>query len=62
MLMGIELCLSSMLTQLSAACTFFQFLGVTWLFREVNYIHTLDVCFAFYVNKYIDYHAFETTF
>ncbi|KAF9790606.1 hypothetical protein BJ322DRAFT_1104263 [Thelephora terrestris] len=30
--------------------------------REINFSHTLDVFTAFYVNKYIDYHAFETVF
>lgn len=30
--------------------------------REINFSHTLDVFAAFYVNKYIDYHAFETVF
>jgi hypothetical protein len=30
--------------------------------REINFSHTLDVFTAFYVNKYIDYHAFETLF
>lgn len=30
--------------------------------REINFTHTLDVFAAFYVNKYIDYHAFETVF
>ena len=30
--------------------------------REINFTHTLDVFVAFYVNKYIDYHAFETVF
>ena len=28
--------------------------------REVNFTNTLDVFKAFYLNKYIDYHAFET--
>jgi hypothetical protein len=28
--------------------------------REINFSHTLDVFSAFYLNKYIDYHAFET--
>ena len=28
--------------------------------REINFTHTLDVFKAFYLNKYIDYHAFET--
>ena len=30
--------------------------------REVNFSHTLDIFTAFYANKYIDYHAFETVF
>ena len=30
--------------------------------RETNFSHTLDIFTAFYVNKYIDYHAFETVF
>ena len=30
--------------------------------REINFSHTLDIFTAFYVNKYIDYHAFETLF
>ena len=30
--------------------------------REMNFSHTLDVFTAFYVNKYIDYHAFKTLF
>lgn len=30
--------------------------------REVNFSHTLSIFTAFYVNKYIDYHAFETVF
>lgn len=30
--------------------------------RGINFSHTLDVFTAFYVNKYIDYHAFETVF
>lgn len=28
--------------------------------REINFTHTLDAFKAFYLNKYIDYHAFET--
>ncbi|KAF9780987.1 hypothetical protein BJ322DRAFT_1112381 [Thelephora terrestris] len=28
--------------------------------REINFSHTLDVFSAFYLNNYIDYHAFET--
>jgi len=30
--------------------------------REINFSNTLDVFAAFYVNKYIDYHAFEVMF
>ena len=30
--------------------------------REINFSHTLDIFTAFYVNKYIDYHAFKTVF
>ena len=30
--------------------------------REINFSHTLDVFTAFYVNKYTDYHTFETVF
>ena len=30
--------------------------------REVNFSNTLDIFTAFYVNKYIDYHAFETVY
>lgn len=30
--------------------------------REINFSNTLDIFSAFYVNKYIDYHAFETMF
>ena len=30
--------------------------------REINFSHTLDIFTAFYMNKYIDYHAFETVF
>ena len=29
---------------------------------DINFSHTLDIFTAFYVNKYIDYHAFETLF
>ena len=28
--------------------------------REINFTDTLNVFKAFYLNKYIDYHAFET--
>jgi hypothetical protein len=30
--------------------------------REINFSNTLDIFSTFYVNKYIDYHAFETVF
>ena len=30
--------------------------------REINFSHTLDVFTGFYVNKYIDCHAFKTVF
>lgn len=30
--------------------------------REINFSHTLDIFTAFYLNKFIDYHAFETLF
>jgi hypothetical protein len=30
--------------------------------REINFSDTLDAFTAFYVNKYIDYHAFEIAF
>ena len=30
--------------------------------REINFSHSLDIYEVFYVNKYIDYHAFETVF
>jgi hypothetical protein len=30
--------------------------------REINFSHMLDIFTAFYINKYIDYHAFETVF
>jgi hypothetical protein len=30
--------------------------------REINFTHTLDVFKAFYLNKYIDYHAFQTLY
>ena len=38
------------------------FCGDVTVPREVNFSHTLDIFTAFYVNKYIDYHAFETLF
>jgi hypothetical protein len=30
--------------------------------REINYTQTLDIYRSFYVNKYIDHHAFEIAF
>jgi len=30
--------------------------------REINYMQTLDVFRSFYVNKYVDHHAFEIAF
>ena len=38
------------------------FAGNTAIPREISFSDTLDTFAAFYVNKYIDYHAFETTF
>lgn len=32
------------------------------VYREINYTHVLDVYASFYVNKYIDHHAFEVAF
>ena len=32
------------------------------VYREINYTQTLDVFQSFYVNKYIDHHAFEIAF
>jgi len=32
------------------------------VYRELNYMNVLDVYKAFYVNKYIDHHAFEIAF
>ena len=30
--------------------------------REINFTHTLDIFKAFYLNRYIDYHTFDTLF
>ena len=38
------------------------FNGAVTVPREINFSNTLDVFTAFYVNKYIDYHAFEVMF
>lgn len=32
------------------------------ILREINFTHMLNVFKAFYLNKYIDYHAFKTVF
>ena len=32
------------------------------VYQEVNYMNVLDVYTSFYVNKYIDHHAFEIAF
>ena len=39
-----------------------QFPSTTQLPREINYTQTLDVYQSFYVNKYVDHHAFEIAF
>ena len=37
-------------------------LAATIVYREVNFTNTLDVYRSFYVNKYVDHHAFEIAF
>jgi len=32
------------------------------VYREVNYTNVLDLYESFYVNKFIDYHAFKIAF
>ena len=32
------------------------------VYREINYMNALDVYTSFYVNKFIDHHAFEIAF
>ena len=32
------------------------------VYREINYMNVLDVYASFYVNKFIDHHAFEIIF
>ena len=32
------------------------------VYREINYMNVLDVYTSFYVNKFIDHHAFEIAF
>jgi hypothetical protein len=39
-----------------------RFPSNTRLPREINYTQTLDVYQSFYVNKYVDHHAFEIAF
>jgi len=39
-----------------------RFPSNTQVYREINYTQTLDVYRSFYVNKYIDHHAFEIAF
>ena len=39
-----------------------RFPANTRVYREINYMQTLDVYQSFYVNKYIDHHAFEIAF
>lgn len=39
-----------------------RFPSNTRVYREINYTQTLDVYRSFYVNKYIDHHAFEIAF
>jgi hypothetical protein len=34
----------------------------TPVYREINYMNVLDIYCSFYVNKYIDHHAFEIAF
>ena len=36
------------------------FKNETLIPREINFTNTLNVFKAFYLNKYIDYHSFET--
>ena len=38
------------------------FRGGTPIPSKINFTNTLDIFKAFYLNKYIDYHAFETLF
>lgn len=39
-----------------------RFPSTTQLPREINYTQTLDAYQSFYVNKYVDHHAFEIAF
>lgn len=39
-----------------------RFPSNTQVYREINYMQTLDVYRSFYVNKYVDHHAFEIAF
>jgi hypothetical protein len=39
-----------------------KFPSVAQVYREINYTNVLDLYKSFYVNKYIDHHAFEIAF
>ena len=39
-----------------------RFLSDVPVYREINYMNVLDVFTSFYVNKFIDHHAFEVAF
>jgi len=39
-----------------------RFPSDTPVYREINYMNVLDLYTSFYVNKFIDHHAFETAF
>jgi hypothetical protein len=39
-----------------------RFPSVTPVYQEINYMNILNVYKSFYVNKYINHHAFEIPF
>jgi hypothetical protein len=39
-----------------------RFLSDAPVYREINYTNVLDLYTSFYVNKFIDHHAFEIAF
>ena len=39
-----------------------RFPSDTPVYREINYMNVLDVYTSFYVNRFIDHHAFEIAF